>query len=459
MKKSLYLFILLCSLITTPSFSQITTLLNFDGPTNGSYPQEYLLSDGTFLYGMSMYGGANNLGTVFKIKSDGTGYVTLLDFSGNTNGSLPHGSLITDGTYLYGMTQEGGTNDLGTVFKIMPDGTGYSKLLDFDGSNNGSYPNSTLYSDGTFLYGTTGSGGVNGMGVIFKIMADGTGYQKLIDFNGTNGFAPEGPLISDGTYLYGICPGGGTGNLGTIYRILPDGTGFLTLKNFNGGTLGSTPRGTLVSDGTFLYGMTSYGGTDGKGIIFKVKFNGTSFVNIHDFTGTPDGSTPVSSLVFSSNYLVGMTQFGGVNDLGTIFRILPDGSGYQKLFDFDGTANGSKPNGSLIINGSIAYGSTEYGGTNDVGTLFSFDLSVGLTESTMNSEFQLYPNPSTGSFSISASFNGDQIITVSNLLGEIVHIQRSSFAENKAISVDLKGMEKGVYNVRIGDLTKRLIIK
>ena len=54
----------------------------------------------------------------------------LMDFLGNANGSNPFGSLISDGTFLYGMTNGGGSNFSGTLFKIMPNGTGYTKLIE-----------------------------------------------------------------------------------------------------------------------------------------------------------------------------------------------------------------------------------------------------------------------------------------------------------------------------------------
>jgi len=60
-------------------------------------------------------------------------YTKLLDFAGTPDGGNPRGSLISDGTFLYGMTTGGGTNGMGTIFKIMPDGTGFVKLLDFNG--------------------------------------------------------------------------------------------------------------------------------------------------------------------------------------------------------------------------------------------------------------------------------------------------------------------------------------
>lgn len=55
-------------------------------------------------------------------------YSKLLDFSGITNGSNPKGSLFFDGTFLYGTTSSGGTKNDGTVFKIKPDGFGFRNL-------------------------------------------------------------------------------------------------------------------------------------------------------------------------------------------------------------------------------------------------------------------------------------------------------------------------------------------
>lgn len=55
-------------------------------------------------------------------------YSKLLDFNG-TNGSAPLGSLTLSGNILYGMTSQGGVNNLGRIFKINTDGTGYTMLL------------------------------------------------------------------------------------------------------------------------------------------------------------------------------------------------------------------------------------------------------------------------------------------------------------------------------------------
>ena len=66
-------------------------------------------------------------------------YTKLLDFNGSANGNQPLGSLISDGTFLYGMTEIGGNNSSGVIFKIKTNGTAYSKPLNFY-NINGSFP-------------------------------------------------------------------------------------------------------------------------------------------------------------------------------------------------------------------------------------------------------------------------------------------------------------------------------
>jgi len=249
-----------------PDGSDFTTLLNFNG-SNGSTPWSGLYLIGDVLYGMSMYGGTD--GTVFKIKTDGSNFETLFYFSETASGRFPYGELNYDGTFFYGTTSVGGLNYNGTVFKLLPDGTGYSKLVDFASAPSGNYLYGSLISDGTFLYGNTGTGGVNDIGSIFKVKPDGTEYQQLFSFSGNDGQQPMDNLVLLGNYLYGMTMFGGTNGLGTIFRIKPDGTGFSKLLDFDGAINGSYPRRSLISDGAALYGMTSSGGDYDRGVIFK----------------------------------------------------------------------------------------------------------------------------------------------------------------------------------------------
>lgn len=265
------IYLLICSIIClgiVPTIAQVTALLDFN-QTDGEAPYGSLYYDGTFLYGMTTLGGANDSGVIFRIKPNGTGDTVLYDF--NRNGYEPHGSLISDGTFFYGITTLGGINNEGTIFKIKPNGTGYVKLLDFNGAN-GKYPNGSLISDGTFLYGMTTGGGVTTTGNIFKIKPNGTGYTDLHDFYDTipEGNYPYGSLYYDGTFLYGMTSIGGTLDYGIIFKIKPNGTGYSILYSFDG-ISGANPYGSLISDGTFLYGLAYGNGTNAKwGSIFKI---------------------------------------------------------------------------------------------------------------------------------------------------------------------------------------------
>lgn len=134
--------------------AQFTILKHLESATTGKSPYGDLVFDGTYLYGMASSGGANTyFGTIFKIKPDGTGFVKLFDFDLNNTGRTPLGSLVTDGTYLYGMTQKGGgASSGGAIFKIKNDGTGFVNMENFSGDTTGYAPLGSLLSDGTYLY-------------------------------------------------------------------------------------------------------------------------------------------------------------------------------------------------------------------------------------------------------------------------------------------------------------------
>ncbi|MCW3082875.1 MAG: hypothetical protein JWP12_241 [Bacteroidetes bacterium] len=448
------------------SYAQYTKLYDFDS-INGRFPQGSLVADGNYLYGMATVGGADNVGTIFKIKKDGTAFAKLLDFTG-ANGSLPQGSLISDGTYLYGMTAIGGTHNEGTIFKIKQDGTGYTKLFDFV-DTLGEYPYGSLISDGTYLYGTTTSGGANGTGNVFKIKTNGTAYADLYDFPGTpGGFNARGTLFSDGTYLYGTTLGGGINYAGTIFKIKTDGTGYARLYDFDS-IHGSEPHGALISDGTYLYGTTFKGGINNTGVLFKIKPDGTGFSKFLDFDalpGTATGSNPPGDLVYDGTVLYSMTFIGGAFGKGTVFKIKPDGTSFSKLLDFIPAVSGSQPLGSLVYNGSALYGMTNVGGAHQYGVVFKYALpAAGIAENTVDNGFTVYPNPGNGKFNVALKDElaaANYQITVYNVLGERVYSVTKSNRQ-PVIELDLSAVLKGIYFVTADDgktvHTEKIIIQ
>jgi len=457
-----------CHLAPYRSSAQFTKLFDFTNDTialHGYHPYGSLCYDGTFLFGMTQFGGIYNFGTLFKIKPDGTGYSIVINFSDTANGGSPPGSLIYDGTYLYGMTGTGVTSNRGSIFKIKPDGTGYSKMHDFTGKPDGDTPNGALMWDGTFLYGTTQLGGTSDSGTLFKIKPDGTGYVKLFDFSGTaDGREPSGDLITDGTYLYGMTQQGGAKDQGIIFKINPDGTGFAKLLEFNGAN-GSLPFASLLSVGTSLYGLTWAGGANGLGTLFKINADGTGYSDLVDFSGIANGRQPNGSLMYDGTYLYGMASLGGLKDSGLVFKLKPDGTGFADMHDFGGV-NGSTPTASLISDGAFLYGMTSQGGTGycmsmtGCGVVFKLGIASGITENDPETYFEISPNPTNGKINVMISqFENLKMksIEIYNVYGEKVY-------SNEAINlqIDLSEEPDGIYFLQIrteqGAVTKKIII-
>ncbi|MEA3488906.1 MAG: choice-of-anchor tandem repeat GloVer-containing protein [Candidatus Omnitrophota bacterium] len=349
------------------------------GADDGEKPYGSLIMGSGTLYGMTSKGGDSNLGTIFKINPNGSGFNLLHEFAGYPDdGYAPQGSLIMDPVTLtlYGMAHTGGDSWRGTVFRINPDGTGYNLLHEFaGGADDGRYPYGSLVMDSGTLYGMTSEGGDSNKGTVFRVNSGGTGFTLLHDFAGgaDDGYSPLGDLIMDSGTLYGMTKWGGDSNFGTIFKINPDGGGFTLLHEFTGGADdGSRPRGSLMIDSGTLYGMTIYGGT-GRGVVFSINADGTGFNPLHKFYDVANGGYPYGSLIMDSGKLYGMANYAG-----TVFEINPDGTGFNNLHEFHGgVGDGLDPRGRLIMDSGTLYGMTYDGGGSYKGTIFSLTLAGG----------------------------------------------------------------------------------
>jgi uncharacterized repeat protein (TIGR03803 family) len=359
----------------------------FTDPHDGSTPIGALILDGsTTLYGAMAGGGASNGGTIFTARTDGGAFEVVHAFAGFANdGELPSASLIADGAgNLYGTAASGGVANLGVVFRIRLDGTGFQILHPFTGgASDGSGPSGSLVLDGAGnLYGTTSVGGPTGSGTIFRLKTDGTGFHLLHAFD-EEGLNPVSGLILDGAgNLYGTTEGGGPLGLGTVFKVKTDGSGFQVLHAFAhlsgsaSATEGQAPLGSLVLDGSGnLYGTTSGGGSSDLGTVFKVKADGTAFQVLHSFASHPDdGSGPHAALTLDgSGNLYGTTSGGGALGRGTVFRLTAAGAGFRLLHSFaGGEMDGSSPFASLILDalGNL-YGTTYSGGSSNAGAAFA----------------------------------------------------------------------------------------
>jgi MYXO-CTERM domain-containing protein len=394
---------------------------------NGSAPNGGLVegADGG-LYGTSAASSLVSGGLIYRSTVNGSSVTTLHQLA-LTEGYVPKAGLLKGSDdLLYGSTRLGDqtvANTTGTTFSLAQDGTGFTILHRFAawtttnvyGSPNnadGAYPEAALIegSDG-FLYGVTSAGGTNGTGVIFRQPrqpVDNADFLVLHHFGratsdptssvlkNEDGASPVGRLLeaSDG-YLYGTASSGGVNGRGTIFRVRMDGTGFEVVHTFTdlSGTSpatnveGANPRSGLT-DGQngLLYGVTSAGGANGVGTLFSLDPNSGLLTEPvpHDFE-TANGAGPSGAPTLGlDGRLYGVTAGGGTSssgtatNLGTIYSIARDGTGFTKLYSFDGT-HGSTPAGSLLqLDATTFVGIAAGGGKCNQGTLYQYS-STGAT--------------------------------------------------------------------------------
>jgi uncharacterized repeat protein (TIGR03803 family) len=164
-----------------------TVLHSFnDRGKEGNDPRASLIFDQAGnLYGTTWSGGPDGgyglgKGTVFELSpSEGGGWTeTVLHFFSKTgpDGRIPDAGVIFDAAgNLYGTTEGGGPWDSGTVYELTPAGGGIwtdTTLYAFQhrGGEDGHFPYGGLVFDTAGnLYGTTLTGGTDGLGTVFEI--------------------------------------------------------------------------------------------------------------------------------------------------------------------------------------------------------------------------------------------------------------------------------------------------
>src|SRR5262249_22799989 len=158
------------------------------------------------------------------------------------------------------------------------------------------------------FYGTTSQGGANNLGTIFQILADGTGFMILHSFDTADGTVPNALVQASDGALYGTTTSRAAHNWGAIFRILPDGSGFSVLHNFGDLPLdGILPLSALIElgDGT-LYGTTW--GTffpAANGTVFRIFPASTEYEILRRFVGSVrDGGTCYAALLPASDGLI-----------------------------------------------------------------------------------------------------------------------------------------------------------
>jgi len=331
------------------------------------------------VYGMTYEGGVNGNGVIYRFDLKSHQYTVLhtfsaLDANGNNEDGATPGVALTRGPddVFYGVASFGGANGNGTIFKITPSGE-FTVLHTFSAldpnahNEDGALPLRTVVigNDGN-LHGTTQRGGQNtcnnvpafpalvSCGVAWVMDRWGNNFSVVHQFEPTEGHAASLLQAQDG-FFYGCAvwpatssPSGTSLPSGTLYRMSPSGHHFEVLYTFsqtdvNGNNAdGAECYEPLVEKrpGVF-YGSTTYGGTNGNGVVFRYSLSNPNVVEVlHTFSAydangnNSDGAYPTARLTLGHDGTMYSTASeGGLNGDGVVYRIRPDGD-FKVLYTF-----------------------------------------------------------------------------------------------------------------------------
>jgi len=302
------------------------------------------------LYGLVEAGLGSGAGGVYGLGKDGSDYAvehqciamvtqswTGSGFTHTGDAAFPVGGLADGGDgYLYGTSLRGGVYprmDInawsgGTVFKLRKDGSDYQILHSMQ--PGGLKAPLLSGSDGLFYGVALAFGAVpNVNGYVFRIGREVGSYELLHTFDESNGKNPVGQLVegADGK-LYGLTTQGGTYGVGVAYRMNKDGSGYEVIHHFQTSEGSGFEHGLkLQSDGK-LYGAAFGGGNNSKGTVFRMKPDGSEFEVIFQpgLLNTSQHQFPISPpILLPDGKLYGLTW------VSSFYRMNPDGSGFEML--------------------------------------------------------------------------------------------------------------------------------
>jgi uncharacterized repeat protein (TIGR03803 family) len=314
--------------------------------TDGADTNGVVAGPGGVLYGTNATGGQHNCGTVFALTppaSPGAPWTeAVLHQFNNDDGCNPRGNLlIGSGGVLYGITTAGGIGlGNGTVFSMTPPATAggawsETVLHRFAGSDDGATPNGLAMGADGALYGITQYGGSSNLGTVFAIApqaSNGGAWAENVVFSlpgfTGDGWNPTGVAVGRRGVVYAITANGGNSNFGTAFSLTPPAT--------SGGPWTETvihqfgfdemfPNDLAMAPNGVLLGTTLDGG-DGAGTLFSLTPpaapGGSWSAARFSFSEGVKGSHP-TLVVIGPGVLYGSTSAGGSTETGTVFSLAP----------------------------------------------------------------------------------------------------------------------------------------
>jgi uncharacterized repeat protein (TIGR03803 family) len=318
--------------------------------------------------------GMNYSGGIFEVDIATFGLTIVANFSSLGLGSPSYGMSLADNGNFYGQIYVYNINAYG-IIEYNPTNKVITRKADLAPRN---YPNGSLTraNSGKF-YSTFFISEGNGSTFLGEYDPNNSVFVKKIDFP-ANSNGSSGVVLGSNSNLYGLFSYTASSYGGIIYEINLSTNQFSEKYAFRNDGSGHSPTGRLAetADGSFL-GVTSSGGSNNAGVIFRYSLSPSNYSKKYDFVAALGGNSIVGDLAYSSvtRKLYGTHRSGGQNNAGVLFEYDPSTKIYSKKIDYDNNLiAGSEFGVTAGANGKL------YWLTNSAsyrGAIFEFDPATG----------------------------------------------------------------------------------
>ncbi|MGA8535538.1 MAG: choice-of-anchor tandem repeat GloVer-containing protein [Candidatus Tumulicola sp.] len=360
------------------SGTQSTKELVLDKFTSSTYKSNRpspLTPDGAGNYYGTTTAGGLGYGTLYELSPNGTGGWSETDlhkFKDYLDGAYPQFTPLVFDKHgdLYGITGEGGTNGLGVAYRFHHTAHGWVEKALHNFGNGDAYPfNNLIVDQGGNVYGTDNvyhDGGAITEGV-FEISPSGSGWQYKIIYdlgmpaaNGGGG----GLVMDPNGNIFGISSG--FLKPAVVFELERKSSGWNPVVLYSFKKIATYPLGAPVLDKAGnIYGTTADGGTPRQGTVYKLKPSKSgpwTMVTLYAFKGGADGAGPFAGITFDGSGNIYGTTFGSASNSGTLFELAAGTHLEKVLWTFDGK-DGSEPMAPVVLDSAgNLFGTTSSGG-------------------------------------------------------------------------------------------------
>jgi len=348
-------------------------------------------------------------------------------------------------------------------------------------------PNSTSATNGITVAGGNGSGSEpNQFNYPTGIFLDKQGYLFVADYNNyrIQKFPPGSDSTTNGITVAGGNGGGADSNqLSFPFAVFVDAAGYLFVADQNNQRIQKFPPGsTSATNGVTVAGGNGFGNdsnqlayptavfVDGYGDLFVAdNENG----RIQEFPSGSDSTTDGVTVAGE------MDTGSAANQLSFPSGLFVDGRGNIYVSDeLNNRIQKFPPNSVSGTNAVTVAGGNGIGVGEDqlyypagiylnaYGDIYIVDEynqriqkwspTTGLAEVIKNSEIKLYPNPTTGTFTLETANSIHQPFTIYDMLGN--KVWQDIITADKQV-VELKGLAAGMYTLSVKDSVMKLMVE